>query len=229
VTRRQNNGLTLLSNLVWSKTIDNTSSATEGNAGPPDPFNLNSGRGPADFDQAIRFNLSANYLLPHFELHGWQNALLNDWQANAIVSLQTGFPFTVLSGTDRSLSGIGNDYADQVGNPARPAGVSKIKEYFNTAAFVPATIGTFGNIGRNSLRSPGYADVDASVFKNMFTGERISAQFQAEAFNALNRVNFGNPANAGTAPVSTISSGTYGQITSANSPRVFQFGLKLLF
>jgi hypothetical protein len=79
--------------------------------------------------------------------------------------------------------------------PGRPAGVSKVKEYFNTAAFVPATIGTFGNIGRNSLRGPGYADVDTSVFKNLFTGERVSAQFQAEAFNTFNRVNFGNPAN----------------------------------
>jgi hypothetical protein len=124
------------------------------------------------FDQTIRYNLSANYLIPHANVQGWKSAVVNDWQANAIVSLQTGFPFTVLSGTDRSLSGIGNDYADQVGNPARPAGVSKVKEYFNTAAFVPATIGTFGNIGRNSLRGPGYADVDTSIFKNMFTGER---------------------------------------------------------
>jgi hypothetical protein len=232
VTRRESNGLTLLTNIVWSKTIDNTSSATEGNAGPPNPFDLASGRGPADFDQTIRYNLSANYLIPHVNVQGWKNALVNDWQVNTIVSLQTGLPFTVLSGTDRSLSGIGNDYADQVGNPARPAGVSKVKEYFNTAAFVPATTGTFGNIGRNSLRGPGYADVDTSVFKNLFTGDRISAQFQAEAFNTFNRVNFGNPTNsadANTAPVATVSSGTYGQITSANSPRVFQFGLKLLF
>ena len=229
VTRRASNGLTLLSNIVWSKTIDNTSSATEGNTGPPNPFNLASGRGPSDFDQTIRYNASVNYLIPHANVQGWKNAVLNYWQINAIVSLQTGFPFTVLSGTDRSLSGIGNDYADQVGNPARPAGVNKIKEYFNTAAFVPATIGTFGNIGRNTLRGPGYADVDTSIFKNMFTGERVSAQFQAEAFNTFNRVNFGNPSNAGTAPVATVSSGTYGQITSANSPRVFQFGLKLMF
>jgi Carboxypeptidase regulatory-like domain/TonB-dependent Receptor Plug Domain len=232
VTRRESKGLTLLSNIVWSKTIDNTSSATEGNTGPPNPFNLASGRGPADFDQTVRYNLSANYVVPNANVQGWKNAVVNGWQVNAIASLQTGFPFTVLSGTDRSLSGIGNDYADKVGNPARPAGVSKVKEYFNTAAFVPATIGTFGNIGRNSLRGPGYADVDTSVFKNLFTGERVSAQFQAEAFNTFNRVNFGNPTNsadANTAPVATVSSGTYGQITSANSPRVFQFGLKLLF
>jgi len=109
-----------------------------------------------------------------------------------------------------------------VGNPTRPAGVNKIKEYFNIAAFVPAATGTFGNIGRNGLWGPGYGDVDASIFKDFFQGERIHAQFRAEAFNTFNRVNFANP-------VSTVSSGTYGQITSASSPRVFQFGLKVLF
>ena len=103
VTRRASNGLTLLSNIVWSKTSDNTSSATEGNTGPPNPFNLASARGPADFDQTIRYNASVNYLVPHANVQGWKSAVLNDWQVNGIVSLQTGFPFTVLSGTDRSL------------------------------------------------------------------------------------------------------------------------------
>jgi hypothetical protein len=220
--KRVQSGLTLLTNIVWSKTIDNTSSGTEGNTGPPNPFDLSSGRGPADFDQAIRFNLSVNYLTPHVNVTGFKGALVNDWHVNGIVSLQTGLPFTVLSGTDRSLSGVGNDYADIVGNPARPSGVSKVKEYFNTAAFVPAAIGTFGNIRRNGLRGPGYADVDASIFKDLLAGERFHAQFRAEAFNTLNRTNFSNP-------VSTVSSGTYGQITAASSPRVFQFGLKLLF
>ena len=156
---------------------------------------------------------------------------MNNWQLNGILSLYSGYPFNVVSGTDRSLSGVGNDYADQVGNPARPAGVSKVKEYFNTAAFVPATTGTFGDVGRNSLRGPGYADVDLSVFKDIFHFTRIQTQFQAEVFNALNHANFANPVNS-------LSSGTYGQITStvaqgtnnnAGSPRVFQFALKLTF
>ncbi|HVW76516.1 MAG TPA: carboxypeptidase regulatory-like domain-containing protein [Alloacidobacterium sp.] len=222
LVKRSHNGLTLLTNIVWSKAIDNSSSATEGNTGPPNPFNLQSGRGPADFDQAIRYNLSINYVTPHVDVTGFKSALLNHWQLNGIASLQTGSPFTVVSGTDRSLSGIGNDYADIVGNPLRPAGVNKIKEYFNTAAFVPAATGTFGTTSRNSLRGPGYADVDTSIFKDFLQGERVHAQFRAEAFNTFNRVNFSNP-------VASVSSGTYGQITSAGSPRVFQFGLKFLF
>ncbi len=235
VTRRQQNGLTLLSNLTWSKNIDNNSAANEGNNGPPNPFNLQSGRGPADFDQAIRYNMSANYLTPHFNVQGWKNALANNWQGNAIVILQSGLPFTVVSGTDRSLSGVNNDFADQVGNPARPPGVSKVKEYFNTAAFVPATIGTFGDVGRNGLRGPRYADMDLSVFKDLFRMERIQAQFQAEAFNSLNHTNLSNPTNSSNnPPTAAISSGTYGQITgtvpgNAGSPRVFQFALKLTF
>jgi hypothetical protein len=105
----QQHGLSVLTNLVFSKTIDNTSSATEGNTGPPNPFNLQSGRGPADFDQAIRYNLALNYATPHVDVSGFKNALVNNRQINAIASLQTGLPYTVLSGTDRSLSGIGND------------------------------------------------------------------------------------------------------------------------
>ncbi len=222
VTRRQQDGLTLLTNITWSKDIDNNSAANEGNNGPHNPFNLQSGRGPADFDQTIRYNLSANYVTPRFNVQGWKNAIVNNWQGNAIVSLQTGLPFNVVSGTDRSLSGINNDYADQVGNPARPPNTSKVKEYFNTAAFVPAATGTFGDVGRNSLRGPGYADVDLSVFKDLFRFDRFQSQFQAEAFNAFNRANFANPQNS-------LSSGTYAQITGASSPRVFQFALKLTF
>lgn len=225
VTRRENNGLTLLTNITWSKDIDNTSSATEGNSGPPNPYNLQSGRGPADFNQKIRFNLSANYVIPHVNVQGWESAAVNNWQLNAIASLQTGLPFNVVSGTDRSLSGIGNDFADQVGNPTRPAGVSRIKEYFNTAAFVPAAVGTFGNVLRNGLVGPGYEDLDVSLFKDLFRTSRITSQFQAEAFNSLNHVNLANPQNS-------LASGTYGEITGTaanSSPRVLQFALKIMF
>jgi hypothetical protein len=222
-TKRFSEGLTLLSNFTWGKTIDDTSTATEGNAGPPNPFNFSSARGPADFDQEFRFNLSMVYVLPHVNVTGFKNVLLNNWQVNTITSLYSGLPFTVVSGTDRSLSGIGNDYSDQIGSAARPSGASQIREYFNTAAFTQAVIGTFGDVGRNSLRGPGFFDVDASLFKDFLLTERYRLQFRAEAFNIENRPNFNNP-NA------TVSSSvTFGRITAAGNPRVLQFALKLFF
>ncbi|HEX4809961.1 MAG TPA: carboxypeptidase regulatory-like domain-containing protein [Bryobacteraceae bacterium] len=222
-TKRFSKDLTLLSNFTWGKTIDDTSSATEGNSGPANPFNFSSARGPADFDQEFRFNLSVAYATPHVNVTGFRSVLLNDWQVNGITSLYSGLPFTVVSGTDRSLSGIGNDYSDLIGNTARPAGVSQIQEYFNTAAFTQAVIGSFGDIARNSLRGPGFFDVDASIFKNFLFTERYHLQFRAEAFNIENRPNFSNP----NATVST--SVTFGRITAANNPRVLQFALKMFF
>lgn len=237
VTRRTAHGLNLLANVVWMKTIDNGSSGTEGQAGPPNPFNLNSARGVADFDQALRFTTSANYPFPHMNVSGIASAIANDWQLNAIITSQSGLPFTITSGVDNSHSGVGNDYADFVKGVStkRPAGVSKTQEWFNTAAFQKNAVGTFGNVPRNILRGPGYEDLDVSLFKDIAPERRVHAQFQAEAFNALNHTNFANP-------TSSVSSGTFGQITSTststgtvNSPttagaqRVWQFALKMMF
>lgn len=222
VTKRFSGGLTLLTNLVYGKTIDNTSSATEGNTGPPNPFNFRSARGPADFDQTFRYNLSVVYQVPSLRVTGWENTVVNGWKLNVISSLDSGTPVTILSGTDRSESGIGNDYANIVGNPARLTGMSQIQQYFNTAAFIAAPIGTFGNVGRGTLRGPVYFDVDMSVFKDFVFSERWKLQFRAESFNTENRPNFSNP-------VASVSSGTFGRITAAADPRVLQFALKLFF
>jgi hypothetical protein len=224
VTRRVSNGLHVLTNLTWAKIIDNTSSAIEGNAGPANPFDLNSSRGPADYDVNLRYNLSLIYDIPSANVPRWAGAFINGWQINTILNATTGTPFTVLSGTDRSLSGIGGDYADRIGDPTRPSGVSQITQYFNTAAYQAATTGTFGNSGRNSLRGPGSLNLDASAAKTFHLTERLRMQFHAQAFNAINRANLNNP-NA------TVSTGaaSFGRITGAASPRVLQFALRWQF
>ena len=95
-------------------------------------------------------------------------------------------------------------------------------EWFNTAAFAPASPGHFGNAGRNILSGPGLADFDFSIIKNTRFGERLNTQFRAEFFNLFNRTNF-------NLPDSFLGSSTFGQILSAQDPRRVQFGLKLLF
>jgi Carboxypeptidase regulatory-like domain len=224
VTRRVSNSLTLLTNVVYSKTIDNASGGTEGSAGPTNPFNISSGRAVADFDQKIRFNASVNYVFPKFNGNKIVGAVLNGWQGNTIVQAQSGLPITIAAGSDRSLTGTGNDYADYAVpavSIAPPAGSPKTI-WFNKAAFVPAALQTFGNTPRNFLRGPGYVDVDASLFKEIFKESRVHGQFRAESFNLFNHTNLNNP-------VATASAGNDGTITGANTPRVFQFGAKILF
>lgn len=234
VTRRVAHGLKVLANFVYSDDMDNASSGTEGSAGPNNPFNLSAAYGPADFNQRLRANISANYVAPTFHpQNGFIAELVNGYEANMILQSQSGLPFTVTSGTDRSLSGVGNDFADAVPgvSPARPSGANSIKEWFNTAAFRPAALGTFGDVRRNNLYGPGYEELDASVFKNIFAKERVHGQFRAECFNLFNHPNFANPTSA-------ANSGSFGQITSTVTvsqtqtqglSRIFQFGAKIIF
>ncbi len=64
-----------------------------------------------------------------------------------------------------------------------------------------------GNLGRNALYGPGFADVDLSVFKNFPIGERLRLQLRAEMFNVFNRINLATGAYSveGTAWCTTPS------------------------
>jgi hypothetical protein len=222
-TKRASRGLSILGTYVWAKGMDNGSSTVEGTgAYPRSTFKPAIDRGPADFDVSHKANISFVYDIPKIA-SGPLGALLNSWQMNGILAMRSGLPFTVKSGTDRSLSGIGTDNADQIGDWTRPSGVDPVLKWFNTAAFQPAVFGTFGTAGRNALRGPGYSSVDFAMFKNIPLTEAVRMQFRMESFNLFNTANFNNP-NA------TFTAGAnFGKIQTADAPRVFQFGLKFLF
>ena len=151
--------------------------------------------------------------------------MLGGWETNGIVILESGPPFSVLSGRDNSQSGVNRDRADLVGEPTLDPGRARaalIAEYFNKAAFANNAVGTFGNSGRNILRGPGFASVDFGLLKNVALGGGHRVQFRTEVFNLFNRVNLGNPVNSVSAP-------NFAQIISAGSPRVIQLALKYAF
>jgi len=224
-SRRKASGLSFLATYVYGKAFDNNSATMEGSGYyPRSSANPDIDWGPADFDVRHRCNLSFVYDIPKITtLTGFAGLLVNDWQVNGIVVLRSGLPFTVMSGTDRSLTAIGHDHADLIGDPTRPSGADRIQMWFNTAAFATAAPGTFGTLTRNSLRGPGSASVDLALFKNIPIASRLRVQFRAEAFNLFNRTNLGTP-NA------TLSSAAnFGKILGAGDPRVIQLGLKLVF
>ncbi|HYZ87386.1 MAG TPA: TonB-dependent receptor [Bryobacteraceae bacterium] len=74
----------------------------------------------------------------------------------------------------------------------------------------------------SGIRGPGQDRLDLSLFKNFRMTERITTQFRAEAYNALNHPNLGNP-NADP------TNAAYGTITSQDSPRSWQFALRVSF
>jgi hypothetical protein len=225
-------GLTFLAGYRWSKCMDEQAYDEE----PfydSDAYSTTDPRhdyGRCTFDVTNQVKGSFVWDLPSTNL-GWTfaNKVLSRWQANGILTLQSGEPFTVFSGVDNSTSGIGFDRADLVGNPNLSGSRShaqKAQEFFNTAAFAENALGTFGNTGPSFLVGPGYANFDFSLartFRLPIPGrEDQFLQFRAESFNLANRVNFANP-------TATVSSSADGTITSANTPRILQFALKYSF
>ena len=140
-----------------------------------------------------------------------------------VLTLQTGPYFMVRSGRDNSLSGQGYDRADLVGNIARPAGADPVRQWFNTKAFVQNAIGTFGNSGRNIVPGPGLGQLNYILSKDFALFEKSTLQFRAEFFNLTNHPNFI------AKRTERLTSGTFGRLTSAEDPRILQFGLKLQF
>ncbi len=100
----------------------------------------------------------------------------------------------------------------------------RLNGYINPAAFSQAPQFTFGDVSRFiTMRGPGLANWDMSLFKTVTIQERIRAQLRVEALNAFNTPLFNGPNTS-------FGSFSFGQITSqGNQARAFQFCLRVMF
>lgn len=153
------------------------------------------------------------------------DALLNDWEANTIVSIRSGTPVNVTSDVDSNMDGVGGDRPDRVSSkPLYTSGsrAQRIQGWFNPTAFQAAPAGQDGNVERNFLSGPGFVNADISFFRVFPIYEEHKIQFRAELFDAFNHGNLNNP-------VSDLLNPIVGHITSAAAARVVQFGLHYSF
>ena len=219
--KRFSKGYSILTNYVWSKTLETTRSQ--------DPFDLvTRERSLHGDDVPHNFKFSSIYEVPRAPLTGVADKILNGWQLNAVVVWQSGFPFTVSAGRDVSLRG-GTDRADFVGGGSAQLSGDRshqemVQQWFDTSKFAFSPAGTFGNTGRNILRGPRYFNTDFGLLKEFEATQRFDIQFRAEAFNVFNSVNF-------RLPEANLSSAQFGRITQvvADSQRIIQLGLKVIF
>ena len=222
--KRISDGFSVYASYTFSKTFDNSSENKQTGATVTNPADIEFDWGPSNADRRHRFVASWLYELPSMQQPAL-NAVLGDWALTGILTLQSGAPFNVTSGADNARTGTGGQRADQVGDPILSSDRTRdeiVRQYFNTSAFVANALGTFGNIGRNSLVGPGYANVDIGLHKNFPVTQSVRIQFRAEAFNLFNRVNFDNPN-------SDRSSANFGRILTAKDPRILQFALRASF
>jgi hypothetical protein len=235
VDKRFSHGLSFLASYTWARSIDGASVFFGSGANgttifPQDNFNLRAERGSSDFD--IRHRLSWSFLYEVPALKAVPKLLGEGWQLGGILSLQTGQPFSVLTGQDNSSTGLGNDRPDLVGDPN--SGPHSVEQWINTEAFQPNALLTFGTAGRNIVVGPGFRNFDFSILKNIPIREQVKLQFRTEFFNITNHPNFALPSNVLAAPnfgalFTTPDAAQNNVGLGSGGPRLIQFALKLTF
>jgi len=234
-------GLDLMLGYTWAHSLD-TSSDANGGGTAMIQNNLHADYSNSNWDIRHRFVGTVTYTMPKLNKFGSVgNYALGNWHANGIVTLQSGIPFNVSITDDRAhVLGIGTQRPNLVAhdsmNCSRSTRINGTN-CVNRSAYAIPTLGTFGNLHRNDLHGPGFAQVNASLFKDFPVYRQAKIQFRAEAFNLLNRANIGNP-NSTLPSISSstgafnFSSSTFGTISSmANgySPRMMQLAAKVIF
>lgn len=235
--RRQTRNLSYGAAYTFGKSMDNgsvdpvgaTSSGAVGNNSRTntDIRNFRFDRGRSDFDRTHVFIGHWVWDLPFGRGQHWGNGvpaalnqIIGGWTATGIVTIMSGEPWGVLSGS-LTNGNIRNSRAD-IRGPRPQARVQEIagvtgpvlfdlgplitdtldanygcRQVVNTQSFfcVPAP-GTNGNQGRNIFSGPNYWNVDLGVTKAIRITERVNLQVRAEFFNAFNHPNFDNPLNS---------------------------------
>jgi len=248
--RHSTGRLNFEANYTWSHEIDDMVNVFNAFSNPTNP---NVDRGNGDWD--IRHNATGSVVYSLPDLKG-SNALmrgvLGGWQASGIVQARSGGPVNVQLVPGFFGLTVRPDYT---GQPVRLSNTSWPNSIYNLAAFAPnpsfdGTPGQgLGDVGRNSLRAPGFFQWDLSAMKNFPVGEKFTVQFRADFFNILNHPNFGNPGNGictsvaaatATSPASCTPNTNFGRIgqtiagqnsslVGTGTARQEQFSLKVIF
>ncbi len=229
-------GTSLLLSYTLGKSTDDASGFFTSAGDPNFPQNsLDPGaeEGRSSFDVRHRLSMAATRPVPFgkggkFLTTGWLGTALADMELQAVLTIQSGRPFTVAllpdidnSNTGRSNLGFGyNDRPNVNGDVTVSAPTAD--RWFNTAAFSMPAFGTFGNSGRNTISGPGFADLNVALVKRLRFARTGTVELRAEAFNVLNHINY-------DLPDAFFGSPTFGRILSAQSPRRIQFGVRTTF
>ena len=222
-------GFLLQGAYTFGKAMDDTDLAV-GNTAIQDAANLRGEWAVAGYDATHKVSVVGLWEMPFFRGSGLTHKLLGGWQLAGSAILQSGAPLNVVNNAayptgDFNADGTGGDRPNAPDASVKQSGWTK-DEYltgiFRVSDFPRPLAGQNGNLVRNAFRGPGYIDVSLSLSKKFKFNAQWAGEFRLDAFNALNRVNLGDPAM-------DLSSTNFGRSTSQLAPRAFQLGLRLRF
>lgn len=228
--RRFAAGLSFSINYTWSKTInfvDELSDNIQGSGALPSRINVAQWRGVSGWDVPHRFVVNYVWEMPWRTKSQWANLALAGWSLAGVLTFDNGLPYSAKVNADvaniGAIPGRLSQFPDLVGDPS-DIGERTPERWFNTSAFrVPAAY-TFGNAGRNILRSDGLANWDFSLYKRFALSEARQFELRGEFYDFLNQTTFGYPGFVVDVPAQ------FGRVSSTRqSGRSVQLGLKFHF
>jgi hypothetical protein len=226
IQRRAASGVTISGNYTWSHCIGDNADVNGMGPGAndtyQDPNNRDFDRGNCNSDRRHVFNLTAVGETPQFSRRNLR-LIASGWRLSGIYKRSSGPWLTITAGTDRALTGIGNQRTNQVlGDPYGDTSGGPMTNYFNAAAFALPALGTLGNMGRNNIQGPGTWQFDMALSRIFRIRESQRLEFRAEAYNVTNSFRPLTPATA-------FNSNTFGLLNASQPPRIMQFALKYVF
>ena len=237
--RNLTRGLRFNANYTWSHEIDDIIGFFKDYQ---DENNTRGDRASGDQDVRHNFTFDASYDLPslHQRYNNLPKWLVDGYQLNTITQIRSGFPVNVTINGGIFGGSLRPDLVPGVSTVCPNYSLPNCQ--YNAAAFSnPGN--RYGNLGRNALRGPGFAQVDFSIFKNTLLSENKSLQLRMEIFNIFNRANFADPSGGLSRDALTNSlapSALFGQSIStvgnqlggllgAGGPRQIQLSARFIF
>ncbi len=228
--RHASKRLNVLAGYTFSKSQDQSSNIGE----EVNPVNPAISKALSAFDLKHNFVASYSYQLPVDSLLHRNNSWTQGWEISGITRFSTGFPVTLINYGDNSLfgsepNGINNYGVDEPDYNGDALHLNHNPRnglpYFDTFQFSENALGTPGTARRRFFYGPGMNNFDLALLKNVRLTEGKSLQLRLETFNTFNHAQFFGPQSVD----GNIDSATFGQVMSAASPRLVQFGAKFLF
>ena len=228
--RYQHHESQFLLSYTYAKSIDQGSNFGE-QLNPIDP---RQSRAISAWDMKHSFVGSYSLALPVGAVFDKNNRVTEQWSLSGTARFTTGFPVTLLDNSDNSLLGtLGNGANNYLlDTPQYAPGSLKIntngrngRPAFNAALFSEENLGQLGNARRRFFYGPGIENFDMTLQKGVRLSDGRRLEFRAEAFNVFNHAQFYGPA----AVDGQIEDPAFGQIESAQSPRLMQLAAKFSF
>jgi hypothetical protein len=194
--------------------------------------------GNSAFDARNRLVIAPVYVVPYHEGGSkLVNLLAAGWEISGIQTFAQGFPYDISYGGGVSYSLYCSAGTAFYACPDIPQQIAPLKridprsrtaliqsQWFSGTSFVDETVGTFGNIGRNTYHGPGRINTDAQLSKNFRYGadSAKTIQLRIEGYNVFNHTNF-------SLPDGNIGDSTFGHITGSLAGRQIQLAGKFYF